>query len=111
MKWFWRRKPVSDMASRVKSASLIEGLETLQELWDTTRQLCKDMGTVNTALARIEKKQMRWLEIINSRDGQPEKNGDASPSELKPPLLSFPTPEPPKEGEVGEELRDYAPIL
>lgn len=111
MRLFWRPKRDSSVESRVKKASLLEGLETLQELWDQVRQLNKDMAIYNTALNRIERKQSRWIEIINRGEHFPNEGKEDSPLDINPPAeVLKPKVELDLEA-VGEELKNFVPFF
>jgi len=111
MRWFWRPKRATDLADRVKAASLLEGLETLQEIWDIVQQHIKDMGIINTAINRLERKQNRWLELLNKGDGPAENISTPDNLEQKPPVLLTPNLPMPKGEAVGEEQENFIPVV
>lgn len=74
------------MADKCPLFKVIEGLA------ERTSSLVEDQGTINTAINRIERKQNRWLEIINERDlvpSQDEKEEINSPPALSPAMASL----------------------
>lgn len=78
-----------DDVSRV----LREVKESHSELREILDQQQADISTINTAYQRIERKQNRWLEIINDR------NSDRLPGETQAP---GPGPEQQQSVEAGE---------
>jgi len=47
---------------------VVEGLKDLLEM---VQQHAKDIATLNTAVNRLERKQNRWLELLNVRETEP----------------------------------------
>ena len=41
----------------------------IQDLYEAVEALRKDQATMNTAIGRIERKQNRWVEILNTKEG------------------------------------------
>jgi hypothetical protein len=78
----------------------------LQELGEAFEQLLKDQAVLNTAINRIERKQNRWLEVINAGDG---KKSQELPKELEAILSQANTPQPQNERTIrpGDELEEY----
>ena len=54
------------------SKRILEELETTRQFFERLEQAEKDITNINTALARIERKQQRWVEILNDKES-PEK--------------------------------------
>lgn len=54
------------------SRRILEELETARAFFERLEQAEKDITNINTALARIERKQQRWVEILNEKES-PEK--------------------------------------
>ena len=54
------------------SKSILEELKTTREFFERLEIAEKDITNINTALARIERKQQRWVEILNEKES-PEK--------------------------------------
>ena len=50
------------------SEDVTEGLKDLLEI---VQQHARDIATLNTAVNRIERKQNRWLDILNVRETEP----------------------------------------
>lgn len=42
----------------------------IQDLYEKIEELRKDQAINNTALNRIERKQNRWVEVLNSKSGE-----------------------------------------
>ncbi|MBA7540965.1 hypothetical protein ES705_33268 [subsurface metagenome] len=65
------------------NASLIEAIQpSLEQVCEILEAHTQDISTLNTAVNRIERKQNRWLEILNLR-GEPPEDGE------KPPVSVF----------------------
>lgn len=50
------------------SADIREQLDTLNEFFERVQQAERDITNLNTAINRVERKQSRWLEVLNERE-------------------------------------------
>lgn len=51
------------------SSDVSEALEVIQEHSAALEEITRDLADVHTALQRIERKQLRWLEMFNQKSG------------------------------------------
>jgi len=61
--WPWR----SPKKSQIEDLTEVDG--KLREFAEVIDQHSADISTINTAINRLERKQNRWLEILNAKDG------------------------------------------
>ncbi len=111
MKWkFWKR-PVQNIIDIGLTEDLSKRITKVQEISDIHSG---DLATINTAINRIERKQNRWLDVLNLKDPISEKGSDGSGDlgALKA-GVDYPAPaaqvaEPGTPG-PGDEIPDYIP--
>lgn len=67
--WPFRRlKQLPGLGNEELSKRILEELETTRQFFERLEQAEKDIVNINTALARIERKQNRWVEILNEKE-------------------------------------------
>lgn len=81
---FQRLKRLIRVALGEPSFSVSEGFVVIEEHAAAIEELTRDLADVHTALQRIERKQLRWLEMFNKWGGAKdlvlEDNGEGKPA-------------------------------
>ncbi|MBA7541977.1 hypothetical protein ES705_34293 [subsurface metagenome] len=76
-----------DRPEQLRPDDLPDEFDDLTALREVVDSIVKDQATLNTALNRIERKQNRWLDILNLKD-------DMLPAETPAVIKTDPTPPP-----------------
>ena len=91
-KFLSRRKKNSPEAL---SPDAIEGiLNTLEGLTESVQQNISDIINLNTAINRVERKQNRWLEVLNERELESLPGDGKKPLDQPAPEVAFQAGEP-----------------
>ena len=97
----------------------IEYIEAMSKQLDSVQEIQKlhnqDLATINTAINRIERKQNRWLDVLNLPEKKllDKENGENRGLNTLQPGVDYPAPaatvaEPGTPG-VGDEVPDFIP--
>ncbi|MBA7668200.1 hypothetical protein ES703_76309 [subsurface metagenome] len=76
----------------------------INDVYEIMQEHTRDISTLNTGLGRVERKQNRWIEILNLKENPDD--GSLSLTRTSAPAMDSPSPQPVPAPEAGAETMD-----